>query len=101
MLYDLCDARLQACRPVPPDAPPVKLIDLFAEDVAVGDLVDALEQMQQPRDAFKLMYQCFTEHCSNVTEDQGQWRVPKHVLENVRKAQAERVKLLYRGVRPA
>jgi hypothetical protein len=99
MLYDLCDARLQACRPV--DAPPLKLIDLFAEDVAVGDVVDALEQMQQPRDAFKLMYQCFTEHCSNVTEDQGQWRVPKHVLENVRKAQAERVKLLYRGVRPA
>lgn len=99
MLYDLCDARLQACRPM--EAPPVKLIDLFAEDVAVGDIVDALEQMQQPRDAFKLMYQCFTEHCANVTEDQGQWRVPKHVLENVRKAQAERVRQLYRGVRPA
>lgn len=102
MLYDLCDARLSACRPPPSaDAPPVKLIDLFAEDVTVGDIVDALEQMQQPRDAFKLMYQCFTEHCANVTEDQGQWRVPKHVLETVRKAQAERVRQLYRGVRPA
>jgi hypothetical protein len=99
MLYDLCDARLAACRPT--DAPPVKLIDLFAEDVTVGDIVDALEQMQQPRDAFKLMYQCFTEHCANVTEDQGQWRVPRHVLETVRKSQAERVRQLYRGVRPA
>ncbi|MBC7772070.1 MAG: hypothetical protein H7210_06225 [Pyrinomonadaceae bacterium] len=99
MLYDLCDARLQACRPT--DAPPVSLLDLFAEDVTVQDVVDALDQMHQPRDAFKMLYQCFTEHCSNVTEAQGQWRVPRLVLENVRKDQAERVRQLYRGMRPA
>src|SRR5690606_27359037 len=73
MLYDLCNARLKACRP--PEAPPISLIDLFADDVTVRDLVDALDQMHQPRDAFKLLYQCLTEHCSNVTEDEAQWRI--------------------------
>ncbi|MGE3108493.1 MAG: hypothetical protein AB7G11_11855 [Phycisphaerales bacterium] len=101
MLYDLCNARLQACRPPAPEAEPIALLDLFAEDVTVQDLVDALDQMHQPRDAFKMLYQCFTEHCSNVTESQGQWRIPRLVLESVRKDQAERVRQLYRGMRPA
>lgn len=100
MLYDLCNARLAACRE--PDAgEPITVLDLFAEDVTRQDLVDALDQMHQPRDAFKLLYQCLSEHCSNVTEDQAQWRIPRLVLETVRKEQAERVRQLYRGVRPA
>jgi hypothetical protein len=99
MLYDLCSARLQACRA--PGAGSLALLDLFAEDVTKQDLVDALDQMQQPRDAFKMLYQCFTEHCSNVTQDQAQWRIPRLILDTVRKAQVERVKQLSRGVRPA
>jgi len=99
MLYDLCDARLRACRPL--DAEPITLLDLFAEDVSRRELVDALDQMHQPRDAFKFLYQCFTEHCSNVTADEQEWRVPRLVLELVRKQQAERVQGLYRGIRPA
>ena len=99
MLYDLCDARLKACRAA--DAPPMTLMDLFAEDVAGRDVVDALDQMHQPRDAFKLLYRCLSEHCSNVTADQGEWRVPRLVLEQVRKQEAERVQQLYRGIRPA
>ena len=99
MLYDLCDARLKACRPA--DAEPMGLLDLFAEDVTGRDVVDALDQMHQPRDAFKLMYRCLSEHCSNVTAEQGQWRVPRLVLEHVRKQEAERVQQLYRGIRPA
>src|SRR5690606_28527153 len=46
MLYDLCDARLKACRD--PAAGPISLLDLFAEDVTARDLVDALDQMHQP-----------------------------------------------------
>lgn len=99
MLYDLCDARLQACRPA--DAEPISLMDLFAEDVTGRDVVDALDQMHQPRDAFKLLYRCLSEHCSNVTADQEQWRVPRLVLEQVRKLESERVQQLYRGIRPA
>lgn len=99
MLYDLCDARLKACRE--PGAEPIALLDLFAEDVTGRDLVDALDQMHQPRDAFKFLYACLSEHCSNVTAEQEQWRVPRLVLETVRKQQSDRVQQLYRGIRPA
>ncbi|GIW74561.1 MAG: hypothetical protein KatS3mg103_1083 [Phycisphaerales bacterium] len=99
MLYDLCDARLKAC--LKPGATPISLVDLFAEDVTERDLVDALDQMHQPRDAFKFLYQCLSEHCSNVTAGQQAWRVPRLVLESVRKQQAERVQQLYRGISPA
>ncbi len=99
MLYDLCDARLKACREE--GAEPISLLDLFDEDVTGRDVVDALDQMHQPRDAFKLLYRCLSEHCSNVTADQNQWRVPRLVLEHVRKQEADRVQQLYRGIRPA
>ena len=99
MLYDLCNARLQACRV--PEKQPLALLDMFAEDVTRQDLIEALDQMHQPRDAFKLIYQCFTEHCSSQTSDQPAFRVPRLILDLVRKAQVERVRQLYRGVRPA
>jgi hypothetical protein len=110
MLYDLCNARLQACLMQPPAgaddgaraaATPITLLDLFAEDVTRQDIVDALDQMHQPRDAFKMLYQCLVEHCSNVTQDQAQWRIPKLVLDTVKKQQVERVRQLSSGVRPA
>lgn len=99
MLYDLCDARLKACRPAA--AEPIGLLDLFAEDVTRQDLVDALDQMHQPRDAFKFLYACMVEHCSNVTAEQNEWKIPRLVLETVRKQQSDRVQQLYRGIRPA
>jgi len=98
-LYDLCEARLAAC--AADDATPPALIDLFADDVTTTDLVDALDQMHQPRDAFKFLYQCLSEHCANVTAEQQQWRIPRLVLEQVRRRQAERVQQLYRGISPA
>lgn len=99
MLYDICNARLQACRA--PEAPAIGLIDLFAEDVTRQDLVDALDQMHQPRDAFKMLYQCLTDHCAAVTGDQPQWRVPRLILDQAKKQQVERVRQLAKGVRPA
>ena len=65
------------------------------------DIVDALDQMHQPRDAFKFLYQCIQEHCSNVTQEQAAWVIPRLVLETVRKQQSDRVQQFYRGVRPA
>lgn len=99
MLYDLCNARLSACRVQ--GAEPISLIDMFAEDVTRQDVVDALDQMHQPRDAFKFLYRCFNEHCSNVTAEEGAWRVPRLVLDGVRRAEADRVQQLYRGISPA
>ncbi len=98
-LYDLCNARLAACRSA--GAPAITLLDLFAEDVTRQELVDALDQMRQPRDAFKMLYQCVQEHCSTVIDNQSAWRIPRLLLETVRKQQADRVQMLYRGVRPA
>ena len=98
-LYDLCEARLAAC--LAEGAQPIALLDLFAEDVTRQDLVDALEQMHQPRDAFKFLYACLNEHCSNVTSQEQSFRVPRLVLESVRRQQAERVQQLYRGIGPA
>ena len=98
-LYDLCEARLNACRE--DGAEPMSLLAMFETDVVGKDLVDALDQMHQPRDAFKFLYQCIAEHCSNVTAEEEQWRVPRLVLEIVRKQQSERVQALYRGIRPA
>ncbi|MEM1071978.1 MAG: hypothetical protein AAGB48_00280 [Planctomycetota bacterium] len=99
MLFDLCEARLRACRTQ--GAEPISLLDLFAEDVTRQDIVDALEQMHQPRDAFKFLYACLNEHCQNVTADQQAYRVPRLVLDAVRKRQADRVQQLYRGIGPA
>ncbi|MCA9293743.1 MAG: hypothetical protein KDA20_08015 [Phycisphaerales bacterium] len=101
MLYDLCNARLRACLHNDVKEPGPALTDLFDEAVTRQDLVDALDQMAQPRDAFKMLYQCLAEHCSNVTEEQAAWRIPRLVLETVRKQQAERVQMLHRGLRPA
>jgi hypothetical protein len=99
MLYDLCNARLGVCRPA--SAEPISLIDLFAEDVSRSDIVDALGAMQQPRDAFKFMYRCLSEHCSSVTAEDSSWRIGRHTLDYVKREEAERVMQLQRGIRPA
>lgn len=99
MLYDICNARLSAC--LETNAQPISLADLFADDVTRQDIIDALDQMHQPRDAFKLLYNCIQEHCSNVTEEQGVWRIPRLVLESIRRKQSERLQEFSRGFRPA
>lgn len=105
-LYDLCNGRLKACTRAAAMGltnahAGLSLIDLFADDVTRQDLVDALEQMHQPRDAFKLMHRCIAEHCTSASPDAGQWRIPRYILEVVKKQEVERVQGLYRGIRPA
>ena len=99
VLYDLCSARLNACRPA--DASPISLRELFDDSVTTQDLIDALDQMQQPRDAFKLIYQVIQEHCANVPEESPQWKIARPVLDAIRKQQVERLGGMLRGVRPA
>ena len=97
-LYDLCTARMRACHKDPQSR--ITLTDIFAEDVPREALVDALGQMAQPRDAFKLLYSVIREHCQRVGEDEGQFRVPRHILDSIRKEQAQRVSELQRGLSP-
>ncbi|MFG0327589.1 MAG: hypothetical protein ACF8SC_10025 [Phycisphaerales bacterium JB037] len=98
-LYDLCNARLNAC--LKEGREPLSLLELFAEDVTRQDVVDALDQMHQPRDAFKFLYRCLTEHCASVTADEGSWRIPRLILDTVRRQEVDRLQQLYRGIRPA
>lgn len=105
-LYDLCESRLRACTRaasmgVPQGGAGLSLVDLFADDCTRQDLVDSLEQMHQPRDAFKFMHRCITEHCATVTGNENRFRIPRFILEVVRKQEVERVQALYRGIRPA
>lgn len=129
MLYDLCTARVNACRdtsPAPgPDASPdtdadtsavpsavegpvpsavegpLSLMEFFEPTITHQDIVDALDQMQQPRDAFKFLYQLVQEHCSNVPEEKPAWKIARQTLDSVRKQQTERLAAMLRGVRPA
>jgi hypothetical protein len=98
-LYDLCNARIAAC--TEPGATPVDLMDLFAPDVTRQELLEALERLHQPRDAFKLLYRCVMEHCASVTAAQGEWKIPRHILTSVLKGETARVQEMYRGIRPA
>ncbi|MEM7622688.1 MAG: hypothetical protein AAF235_05740, partial [Planctomycetota bacterium] len=102
MLYDLCNARLQACRDGEAHKQqPINLIDLFAEDVTRQELVDALDQMGQPRDAFKLLYRTLNEHAAGVTADEGAFRISKGALTTARRAETDRVKGFAKGLTPA
>jgi hypothetical protein len=98
-LYDLCNARIAAC--TVPGATPPELMDLFAPDVTRQELLEALERLHQPRDAFKLLYRCLTEHCASVTSAENEWRIPRHILTSVLKSETARVQEMYRGIRPA
>ena len=95
-LFDLCNARIRACAAV--EASP-NLMDLFHEDVDRREVVDALDQMQQPRDAFKFLYGLVQEHCSNLVEADEDAGIAQPTLDLVRKRHDERREEVLRGLR--
>lgn len=98
-LYDLCNARLRACRSENPEQ--IQLTSLFDPDVTRDMLIEALDQMHQPRDAFKFLYAVIQEHCRTTTQDHAVYRIPRLTLEAIRRQQSQRVQELYRGLAPA
>jgi hypothetical protein len=98
-LYDLANMRLRVCRES--EADELVLGDFFAEDVTVQDVIDALGQMQQPRDAFKLLYQIVHQHCSNTPNEHPVWKIPRLTLTQVAKEQSLRLSEMQRGLQPA
>jgi hypothetical protein len=95
-LYDLCTSRLNIVRPT--NTEKMSLTGLFAEDVDRSMLIDALDQMHQPRDAFKFMYQVIQEHCRLMPEESAEYQIARLTLDNVRRNQSQRVQELYRGL---
>ena len=99
-LYDLCSNRLRACCDRR-DAGEIVLTDLFEDDVSRDMLVDALDQMRQPRDAFKFLYGVVAEHCRVVPDEAATFKIPRLTLDSIRRSQSQRVQELYRGLAPA
>ncbi|MEM9753530.1 MAG: hypothetical protein AAF916_09110, partial [Planctomycetota bacterium] len=95
-LYDLCSSRLNIVRPM--NAEKMSLTDLFTDDVDRSMLIDALDQMHQPRDAFKFMYGVIQEHCRLMPEESAEFQIARLTLDNVRRNQSQRVQELYRGL---
>lgn len=102
-LYDICTNRLHACQSAPAAGSdkPIQLMDLFQPDVSRDAVIDSLDQMQQPRDAFKFLYNLIQEHCRLSPEDDPSFKIARITLDNVRRAQAQRVQELHRGLGPA
>lgn len=95
-LYDLCTSRFRNCQSE--DAERIgQLSELFEDKVDERDLVDALDQMHQPRDAFKFLYAVIQRHCQNTAGESGSHNIPKLTLDFVRQEQSQRVVNLYRG----
>lgn len=97
-LYDLCETRIRACSELP-ETPPA-LLDFFEPDVTKNELMDSLERLHQPRDAFKFIYRCMTEHCASVTRSEPRWKIPRHIMQNVLKSESDRLAQMNRGIRP-
>jgi len=96
-LFDICNHRVEAVCESAEGEEPTRLKDLFDEQVSVQDLVDALDQMKQPRDAFKFLYEIIIQHCKGSTDADPEFYIPKLTLEQVRRHQAQRVQDLARG----
>ncbi|MCH6256073.1 hypothetical protein MLD52_05900 [Puniceicoccaceae bacterium K14] len=92
-LYDLCNWRFNNCQ----SGEKVRLEDLFDDETSQSDLIDALEQMHQPRDAFKFLYAIIAEHCNNTSSDEESFKISRSTLDFVRRSQKERLVELYRG----
>ena len=99
-LYDLCSSRANACRTAT-RTEPITLTELFEDDVTRSSIIDALDQMHQPRDAFKFLYNVIQEHCRLLPDDAAEYKINRLTLETVRRTQSQRVQELYRGLTPA
>lgn len=96
-LFDICNHRVEAVCDYGEGEESTALIDLFEDKVSVQDLVDALDQMKQPRDAFKFLYEIIIQHCKGSTDADPEFLIPKLTLEQCRRHQAQRVQDLSRG----
>lgn len=98
-LHDLCIGRLRAC--CKSQKSTLELTDLFEPEVSRDLLIAALDQMNQPRDAFKFLYAVIQEHCRIVPQGDDRYKIARLTLDSVRRNQAQRVQEFHRGLTPA
>jgi len=78
-LYDVANARLQACAS---NGQKPKLRDLFDAGIADRRLLDALRTLRVPRHMFKFMYRVLMAHANAHTEDDPVWQIAPSTFES-------------------
>jgi hypothetical protein len=79
-LYDLANARLDACA-AEGSAP--TLSDFFDPSIDQQRLIGAFAALRVPRHLFKFMYRLFTTHCNAHSDQDPVWQVPSGTFESV------------------
>ncbi|MGI9012720.1 MAG: hypothetical protein ACR2GY_00555 [Phycisphaerales bacterium] len=98
-LFDLCNQRMAACTPEGTHA--ATLPALFDTSITREDIIAALDQMRQPRDAFKLLYAAIQQHCHQTSDDDPDWTIARASLLSALDRQKERLDALRSGLGPA
>ncbi len=76
-LYDLANARVQAC--AKNGAEPT-FRELFDESVSERRLIEALKSLRVPRHLFKFMYRLLVAHCNAYTDDNPCWQISSEMF---------------------
>ncbi|MBX7167002.1 MAG: hypothetical protein K1X74_11780 [Pirellulales bacterium] len=71
-LYDVANARLQACAA---EGRSPKLRELFDASVSETRLIEALRRLRVPRHLFKLLHRVLVAHCNLYTDEQPAWKI--------------------------
>ncbi|MCO6047150.1 hypothetical protein NG895_24900 [Aeoliella sp. ICT_H6.2] len=78
-LYDLANARLEACAQ---DGATPELRTMFDDGVSDQRLIDAFRSLRTPRNLFKFLYRVIVAHCNSHTDANPVWKVPKETFES-------------------
>jgi hypothetical protein len=79
-LYDLANARIEACALA--DRRPT-LTDLLDDSISENRLMEVLRTLRVPRHLFKFLYRLIVEHCNAHTDDKPVWRIGAGRFESV------------------
>ena len=77
-LYDVANARLQACA-LPGKEPKLRL--LFSEAITDQRLYDVLRNLRVPRHMFRFLHRLFVSHCNKHAEDHPDWQIGSDTFE--------------------
>lgn len=77
-LYDLANARLDACA-IEGQSP--NLRSVFSSEVSDQRLIDAFRSLRVPRNLFKFLYRVIVAHCNSHTDADPVWQIDKETFE--------------------
>ncbi len=79
-LYDVANARLQACAA---NGKKPSFRELFDPSVSDRRLIDALRLLRVPRHLFKFLYRAFVAHCNSHTDEDPVWQIDSATFESI------------------